>query len=189
MVDGEARRHHWGAYIDEGVVMPYGIFPAPESRDSDKGGAGTSLPVRIRTRLGRAELDRTLANGADPEGSAELALRAEQLNSPAERARIANALVEALGDARRGEPMTLRLRPQREAVRDAADDILALVLRLRDDRPAGIAGVAAAARLADDRRGPMYRHDARDLHDAIRSSLSALEATSKPAEDLQPQAA
>lgn len=48
--------------------------------------------------------------------------------------------------------MTLRLRPQRAVVRDAADDILALVLRLRDDRSVDIAGIAAAARLVDDRR-------------------------------------
>jgi hypothetical protein len=170
--------------------MPYGVFPVPESRDSGRSGAtGPSLAVRIRTRLGRAELDSELANGADPAGSAELALRAEQLSSPAERARIANALVETLGDARRGEPMTLRVRPQREVVRDAADGILALVLRLRDDRPVGIAGVAAAARLVDDRRSAMHRDDAGDLHDAIRSAQSALDATREPAGEFAAQAA
>ena len=109
--------------------------------------------------------------GADPAGSAELALRAEQLSSRAERARIADALLEILGR----EPMTFLPRPQRAVVRAAADEIIALVLRLRDERPAGIAGVAAAARLADDRRGPMYRDDAGDLDDAIRSALSALD--------------
>jgi hypothetical protein len=176
--------------LAKGKVMPYGVFPAPKNRDSGNSATtGPSLAVRIRTRFGRAQLDSELASGADPVGSAELALRAEQLSSPAERARIANALVEALGDARRGEPMTLRLWPQRDVVRDAADAILALVLRLRDDRPVGTAGVAAAARLIDDRRSPMYRDDAGDLHDAIRSALSALEATAEPAEHLQAQAA
>jgi hypothetical protein len=170
--------------------MPYGVFPAPKSRDSGRSrAAGPSLAVPIRTRFGRAKLDTALATGMDPGGSAELALRAEQLRSPAERARIANGLVEALGDARRGEPMTLRPRPQREVVRDAADDILALVLRLRDDRPVGIAGVAAAARLVDDRRGAMYRDDAGDLHDAIRSAQSALDATREPAGEFAAQAA
>jgi hypothetical protein len=85
--------------------------------------------------------------------------------------------------------MTLRLRPQRAVVRDAADDILALVLRLRDDRPVGIAGVAAAARLVDDRKGPMYRDDAGDLHDAIRSAQSAMDATREPAREFAAQAA
>ena len=175
--------------------MPYGVFPVPNSRVSksrDSGMSGTTGPglaVRIRTRFGRAELDEALTTGADPGGSDELALRAEQLSSPAERSRIANTLVEALGDARRGEPMTLRPRPQREVVRDSADDILALVLRLRDDRPVGIAGVAAAARLVDDRRSAMYRDDAGDLHDAIRSAQSALDATREPAGEFAAQAA
>lgn len=170
--------------------MPSGVFPISNSRDSGHSGTtGTSLAVRIRTRLARFELDSQLAHGADPAGSAELALRAEQLSSPAERARIANGLVEALGDARRGEPMTLRPRPQRAVVRDAADDILALVLRLRDDRPVGIPGVAAAARLVDNRRGPMYRDDAGDLHEAIRSTQSALHATREPAGEFVARAA
>ena len=170
--------------------MPYGVFPAPKSRDSGNSGTtGPSFTVRIRTRFGRATLDSELAHGADPAGSAELALRAKQLNSPAERTRIANALVEGLGDARRGEPMTLRLRPQRQVVRDAADDILALVLRLRDNRPAGVAGVAAAARLVDDRRSPMYRDGAGDLRDAIRSAQVAIDGTPEPAGEFVARAA
>ncbi len=170
--------------------MPYRVFPARKSRDSDKSGtSGPSLAVRVRTRFGRAALDSELANGADPASSAELALRAEQLRSPAERARIANRLVEALGDARRGEPVALRPRQHRDAVRGAADDILALVLRLRDDRPVGIAGVAAAARLVDDRRSAMYRDDAGDLHDAIRSAQSAMDARPESAAELAAQAA
>jgi hypothetical protein len=176
--------------LAKGKVMPYGVFPVPKARDSGNSRiTGPSLAVRIRTRFGRAALDSELARDADPASSAELALRAEQLSSPAERARIANALVESLGDARRGEPMTLRLRPQREVVRDAADDILALVLRLRDDRPVGIAGVAAAARLIDHRRSPMYRDDAGDLHDAIRSAQVAIDGTREPAVELAARAA
>jgi hypothetical protein len=169
----------------KGKVMRYPVLPVPKSRDSGSGTTGPSLAVRIRTRLGRAQLDSELATGSDPASSAEHALRAEQLSSPAERARIAVALVEALGN----EPMTLWPRPQRPVVRDAADDIRALVLRLQDDRPVGIAGVAAATRLVDDRSGPMYRHGAGDLHDAIRSAHSALDATREPAGEFAAQAA
>jgi hypothetical protein len=170
--------------------MPYGVYPVPKHRESSElAETGPNLDVRVRTRIRRSRLDSQLAHGADSAANAELALRAAQLRSTAERARIANALVETLGDARRGEPMTLRPRPQRATVRDAADDILALVLRLRDARPADLRGVAMAARLADDRTGPMYRDDAGDLHDAIRSALSALDATREPAGDLQAQAA
>ena len=170
--------------------MPYEVFPAPETRDSNRSGpTDPRLAIRIRTRFRRAELDKALTTGVDPGGGAELSLRAEQLSSPSERGHIANVLVEALGDARSGEPMTIRPRPQRAVVRDAADDILALVLRLRDDRPVGIAGVAAAARLVNDGRGPMYRDDGGDLHDAIRSALAALEATAEPPDDLEARVA
>jgi hypothetical protein len=160
--------------------MPYGVFSVPKRRDSTNSGPSSQgLAVRIRTRLGRAELEHELANGADPAGSDELGLRAEQLSSPAGRARIANALIETLGDARRGPPMTLRARPQREAVRAAGDEILALVLRLRDEQRVGIPGVAKAARLVDDRSGPLYRHDAGDLDQAIASAHAALDATQR----------
>ena len=170
--------------------MPYGVDPVPKHRESSElAQTGPSLGVRIRTRIRRSRLDSQLAHGADSAANAELTLRAAQLQSTAERARIANALVETLGDARRGEPMTLRPRPQRAAVRDAADDILALVLRLRGARPVDLRGVAMAARLADDRTSPMHRHDAGDLRDAIRAAVSALDATRDLAGDLQSQAA
>ena len=144
-----------------------------------------SLALRIRTRLSRAVLDEELAYGAEPAGRPDLALRAEQLSSRAERTRIADALVESLGS----EPMTILPRPQRAVVRAAADDIFALALRLHDDRPAAIAGLAAAARLAGDRRGPMYRDDAGDLDDAIRSALSALDPIAEWTGDLDARAA
>ena len=170
--------------------MRYGVYSIPEQSESTEiRPASPNLAVRISTRLHRGQLDRQLAEGADPVASAELELRARQLGSAAERARIANALVDALGDARRGEPVTLRPRPQRAAVRDAADDILTLVLRLRDGQAVASQGVARAARLADDIRGPMYRHDAGDLREALSSALSALDAGREPAADLQAHAA
>jgi hypothetical protein len=156
--------------------MPYGVFPVPK-RPTNRGPSRQGLALRIRTRLGRAQLDHELAHGAHPERSDQLALRAHQLRSPAERARIANALVEAVGDARRGTPMNLRVRPQRAAVRAAADELQWLVLRLRDEHPVGLAGVAKAARLADDRSGPLYRHVVGDLDQAIASARAALEPT------------
>src|ERR687898_974447 len=108
--------------------MPYGAYPVPpHSESAESGRANASLAMRICTRVRRGPLDRQLAEGSDVVSSPEVELRAAQLQSPAERSRIANALVDALGDARRGE--TLWARPQRAAVRDAADDILTLALR------------------------------------------------------------
>ena len=87
--------------------MPYGVDPVPKHRESGElAQTGANLGVRIRTRIRRSRLDSQLAYGADSAANAELILRAAQLQSTAERARIANALVETLGDARRGEPMT-----------------------------------------------------------------------------------
>ena len=129
---------------------------------------GPGLMTRIRTRLLRARIDRQLAHGTDPADGPELTLRAEQLDAPSARARVANLLVEAVGDARRGEPVALRVRPQREVVRAAADDILALALRLREGRPMSTAAVATAAWLARGRSSPMYREGAGDLREAVR---------------------
>jgi hypothetical protein len=153
--------------------MPNGIFPVPEFHPTPTRSA-PSLADRVWTRLRRNRLDQELALGADPAASTALGLRAAQLQSRNERARLANALVETLGDARRGEPVTIRARPQRAVVRDAADDLSELVLRLRDDRPVDVRGAAMAARLVSDRAGPLRRPGDVDLPDAIRAAQTAL---------------
>ena len=85
--------------------------------------------------------------------------------------------------------MTLSPRPQQHAVVAAADEITALVRRLRGDLPAGILGIARAARLVDDRSGPLYRHDAGDLDQAIASARTALDGTKPIATEPVAQAA
>ena len=82
--------------------MPSRVFPVPKFRSEPRRTVvkRPSLAVRIRTRWRRSRLDDELARGTVPAYSAELTLRAAQLRSPAERSRLANALVEALGAAR-----------------------------------------------------------------------------------------
>jgi hypothetical protein len=92
--------------------------------------------------------------------------------------------VETLGDARRGEPVTIRIRPQRAVVRDSADDLLGLVLRLRDDRPIEARGAAMIARLVSDRTGPLRSPGDVDLHDAIRAAHTALNAPAQTTQEL-----
>ena len=138
---------------------------------------GTHLSVRLR----RTPLDRELAQGADPGTRPELAHRGDQLRSPEERARIANALVEAVGDARRNEPLTLRPRPQCAVVREAADELLALALRLREPRPVSVRVAAMAAWLAGDRSSPLHRHDRGNLHEAVQAAKTTLDDTGAPA--------
>ena len=170
--------------------MPSGIFPVPKFRSvlNHTVAARPSLALRIRTRWRRDRLDKELSQGADPAASAELTLRAAQLRSPVVRVRFANALVEALGDARRNEPVTVTARPQRTEVRDHADDLMALVERLRDGRPVGVRGAAMTARLVNDAANPLHRDGGHDLQDALRAARRLLDATGPAAQDV-PRAA
>ncbi len=163
--------------------MPNGIFPVPEFHPTPSR-SGPSLAGRVWTRLRRNHLDQELALGADPAVSAALGLRAAQLRSRNERARLANALVEAVGDARRGEPVTIRVRPQRAVVRACADDLMALVLRLRDDHPVDVRGLAMTARLVSDGASPLRRTGEVDLDHAIRSAHMALDAPAQTTHEL-----
>ena len=168
--------------------MPSGVFPVPRFRPTPSGRGGTrpSLAVRVRTRWTRNRLDHELAHGADPGTSAELSLRSAQLGSPAERSRLANALVEALGDARGPNlgAFTLKARTQHAAIRESADELQALVLRLRDDQPISVRGAAMTARLLSDGASPLHRDSGQDLRHAIRAARFALDATGVAAEDL-----
>ena len=166
--------------------MPNGIFPVPAFDSRPGHGAGTrpSLAVRMRARWRRNRLDEQLAHGADPATSPELELRAAQLRSRGERSRIANALVEILGDARKGAPVTIKVRPQRAQIRATADDLLELVGRLRDDQPVSVRGAARAARLLSDPASPLRRHSEQGLQHAIGAARFALDATGPAAHDL-----
>ncbi|MGH2761861.1 MAG: hypothetical protein ACRDL4_06245 [Thermoleophilaceae bacterium] len=167
--------------------MPSGIFPVPKFRDVPSRHLDwrPSVAVRIRTRLRRGRLEEELARGADPATSAELSLRAAQLRSRSGRSRLANALAESLGDARRGTPVTIKSRErQRTQVRAAAGEVLALVSRLRDDQPVTARGMAMTARLLSDRSSPLKHGEGHDLPHEIRAARFALNATDVAADDL-----
>ena len=167
--------------------MPSVIFPLPKFRPAPVHvRPRPTLAVRIQTRWRRNCLDEELANGADPATSAELSLRAVQLRSPAERGRLANALVETLGDARGPNlgTFTVKARRQHAAIREYADDLLALVLRLRDDQPVDVRGAAMAALLVHDRASSLHRNPGQDLQQEIRAARLALDATSSTTHDL-----
>jgi hypothetical protein len=168
--------------------VPSGVFPVPKFRSKPSRPIGTrpSLAVRVRTRWLRNRLDDELARGIDPELSAELALRAVQLRSPAERARLANALVEALGDARGPNlgAFSKKARSGEAHIRASADDLLALVRRLRDERPIDARGAAMTARLVGDAGSPLHRVGDQDLRHEIRAARVALDATHSARDDL-----
>jgi len=159
--------------------MPSGIYPAPKFRASPRSRvrARPSLAVRARTRLGRKRLDEQLASGADPGTSAELQLRAAQLRSSSERSRLANALVEAVGNARGPNLGAYRMKNRRrdDAIRECADDLLALAVRLRDGRTVAVRGAAMTARLISDPASALHRADAEELRQAIQAARAALD--------------
>ena len=159
--------------------MPPGVFPVPKFRPTTTDPARPSLALRVRTRRRRNRLDDELARGADPAASSELGLRAAQLRSEVGRRKLANALVKAVGEARGPNLGAFRAKTRRQhaRIRQYADALLALVLRLRDDQPIDVRGAAMTAQLVNNRRSPLYREGGQDLQDALLAARDALEVT------------
>ena len=166
--------------------MPSGVFPVPAFRPTPSR-AGRRRPILTsRLRWSRSALDEQLARGTDPATSDELGLRAAQLRSREERSRLANSLVEALGEARGGNLGAFRMatRQRHAAIRESADDLMALVLRLRGDEPIPIRGAAMAALLVDRGSSPLRHDEGRDLQYAIWAAREALDDPGRDEYDL-----
>jgi hypothetical protein len=165
--------------------VPSGVFPVPKFRSTSDRGDRTSLALRLRNRFRRHRLDAELAQGGDPSASAELTFRATQLRSSGERARLANTLIKALGSARGLNLGVFTRKAQRRdaAIRQSADDLLALAVRLRDDRPIDVEGAAMTARLVDDRASVLYRGSAHELQAATGAARLALDNTTASAQE------
>ena len=169
--------------------MPNGIFPIPQfhSHPSPASGAPPTLSLRMRTRWDRDRLDDELASGVDPASSPELTLRAAQLETRSVRSRLANAIVEMLGKAH--EPnlgrFTVAGQQQHAEIREYADNLGALVARLRDDQPIDVQGAAMTARLVNDRTSPLYRNGSQSLGSAVLSVRLALDRSAPVQLDLR----
>jgi hypothetical protein len=115
-----------------------------------------NVMARLRARNRRVELDRVLAEGADPTGSPLLAARAAQLASPRRRARLAEAL-ERLALTDDGQAGLFRVAPRRQAVRANRQALLDLAVRLRRGGPLYARGIAILELVLIDGTGPAYR--------------------------------
>lgn len=118
--------------------------------------------LRARVWLSHLRLDRALASGADPSGRSDLALRAEQLQQPRARKRLARGmerlLAIAFDDPRRHVgPAMLPFRYQR--VRPNAERFETLANKLREPGPHAVKGIAMASNLLEDGRGALYAND------------------------------
>ena len=164
--------------------MPNGIFPIPHFHSHPT--PSRSLGLRLRTRWRRDHVDGELAAGADQAASPELTLRAAQLQSQAVRSRLANAIVEMLGRAHEPNLGRFARSDQRHhaEIREYADNLRALVARLRDGRPIDIQGAAMTARLVNDRTSPLDRRGDQSLGSAVLSARLALERSAPVQENL-----
>jgi hypothetical protein len=150
----------------------------------DRGETSYVVPRRIRlrdrlaVRLHSASLDAALAAGVAPESSPALALRAERLIGPVARElgnRIWRILV-AVAEPRRPPPNQAPIASR--IVRDTEEELSQLALRLLDERPVDVRGVALVCALLSDGRGPLYGHAERDaaaLREALLEARAALE--------------
>jgi hypothetical protein len=123
------------------------------------GRAGTvfapSLTTRLRARARRMELDRALAEGADPAASPLLAARAAQLVARANRYRLAAAL-EHLALTADAPLRPWRAAPRRAAVVANRRDLMELAGTLRRGGLLYARGIAILELVLIDGSGPAY---------------------------------
>lgn len=135
-----------------------------------------ALAVRVHVSTHRPSLDRELARGDNPLGSAALALRARQLVERRNRDRLARALERLVERAERTPSPSEIIRLPRREIRDARTALLELADRLRDARPVYARGVAMVSRLVQDGTGPAFTRGAGvALRRAIAAAADALE--------------
>ncbi|MFL5974310.1 MAG: hypothetical protein ACJ76G_04085 [Solirubrobacterales bacterium] len=130
----------------------------------------------LLARVLAAVLDRRLADGVDPADGPLLVARAAQLARPRARRSAAAHWKRILDEVRlRPKPLTHAVSFRTQQVADAAPEILALVMRLRDELPVSPVGVAQARRLLVDARGPLFDRSAPRGDLGARISLILLE--------------
>jgi hypothetical protein len=131
---------------------------------------------RLLARLRAFRLDRALADGASPEASVELALRARLLARPRHRRDLASAVSRVLATARQ-PPVASRLPIPvcRDRVRDCENELTELIGRLQAAGPVSVRGIAKADVLLADASGPLYRRASPDdLRARVRDAADAL---------------
>lgn len=165
--------------------MPSGIATHPRqhrSRPVTERPSARKRPgplLRLRVALKALDLDQALAGGADPTESRELTLRADQLVEPDKRERMAESIDNALYLAA-ADPVTAlgstRLPFRRDRVEANRERLVELAGKLRGRGPHALTGLAMAAVLVEDARGPVYANGGPDgLAHAVERTLTALD--------------
>jgi len=137
-----------------------------------------TLLDRLSARWRPGRLDRALADGIPPEASPALALRARRLTELACRRPLARALRRVVRDDLDGQrPSHGRVRPDRNGVEAARDELTALADGLTDPRPVAAHGVAQAWLLVTDGTGPLYNPCSRA---SLRAGAARAESELRP---------
>jgi hypothetical protein len=123
--------------------------------------ARATFAVRCRARLRRAELDRSLAEGADPLTRPELRWRGRQLMSHRQRRRLATEIERVLKAAKSQPWLGGSAAPlNRGEIARCRELLQALASDLQEKEQVGLRGVALTAHLLHDGCSPLYAHHA-----------------------------
>jgi hypothetical protein len=132
--------------------------------------------ARARARLHAAGLDEELAGGVDPASRPELSARAAWLCSRRSRAALAGGLYRTLRAAEQPRRLwSAAVEVDREAVRFARPELLALAEALGGDGRIRPRGAALTRRLVTDGTGPLFTGGPDELLGAAREALRALD--------------
>lgn len=133
------------------------------------------LRERLSLRLQARNLDRALAAGASPDGSEQLARRAQALVRADTRDEIAASL-RRLARSAAPSPLGSRIGAVPARAEDVRRDLERLAARLLEPGPVAPRGVALTQELLTDGAGPLFwTESADDLGARLRIALEALE--------------
>lgn len=121
--------------------------PAPRHRLRD----------RLRARLLTTTLDRALAEGAPPDASPALGLRAQALSRPKVACELGTQLRGIVREAHEPPGPSTRITGCRERVLAAEDELRLLASRLQAAQPVAVTTIAKVRLLLTDGTGPLYR--------------------------------
>jgi len=136
------------------------------------------LRDRLMTRMLAPSLDHQLAAGSSPSASRTLAIRAQQLVSPAGRQELARRWMAVMDLA--GQPavaLTARAPLCRGALLAAERDVRAMISVLTGGLPIAARGAAMASWLLIDATGPVHNHRSPvDLFAVVREATEQMDA-------------
>lgn len=159
------------------------VNPSPVLSPRGLKNASHDLELRIKVRWSALKLDAELARGVDPDSSAELRLRAEQLSSAEKRDQCARSIggLLRLTDGWSGAQLPITRAPvatRRVALNRTA--LLELRARLVAEGPHSPRGLALVSLLLEEPESPIYSHELSNdpLKPALTEALAALAADS-----------